>query len=97
MKYEDIKAKFPDASSVGGEIVARVNGESVVVGTYANGSFSLTKKGEDTPTEEKAPKSPRKGGKAAKEVVPANDEVILPGGGEVVPTEPGSIDAILGE
>ncbi len=89
MKYEDIKAKFPDASSVGGEIVARLNGESVVVATYANGSFSLTKKGEDAPVEEKAPKVSRKTTKTAKEVVSANDEVV--------PATPVTIDDILGE
>lgn len=96
MKYEDIKAKFPDASSVGGEIVARVNGEPVVVGTYVNGSFSLTKKAEEAKVEEKAPKTSRKGPKAAKEVIPAND-VVLPGGGEVTTPVTESIDDILGE
>lgn len=58
MNYEDIKAKFPGASSVGGEIVARVDGEMVVVANYANGGFSLTQRGENAP-EQKAPKAPK--------------------------------------
>lgn len=91
MKYEDIKAKFPDASSVGGEIVARVNGESVVVANFVNGSFSLTKRGEETP-EQKAPKAPKvPRNKTIKEptvpVDPVVDPVVDPAVDQTTPPE----------
>ena len=69
MNYEDIKAKFPGASSVGGEIIARVDGEMVVVANYVNGGFSLTPHGENAPEQKapKVPKAPRNKDKASKE------------------------------
>lgn len=85
MNYEDIKAKFPGASAVGGEIIARVGHEAVVVATYSNGSFSLTKNGEDAPAVEVKPtKADKKAAKGAKvkaaEVpeAPKEPEVVTP-------------------
>lgn len=89
MNYEDIKAKFPGASSVGGEIVARVDGEMVVVANYANGGFSLTQRGENAP-EQKAPKAPkatRNKDKAPKEP-PAPVDPVPPPVDPVDPVDP---------
>ena len=64
---KDVKAKFPNASSCGGELMVRINNENVVLATLGNGSFNLTSKGlELMGTEEvveikepKAPKAPK--------------------------------------
>ena len=45
--YQDLKAKFPGCYSVGGDVIARVENQNVVVAELANGSFNLTKKGQE--------------------------------------------------
>ena len=42
---KDVKAKCPEAYSCGGELVARINNENVVLASLGNGSFNLTAKG----------------------------------------------------
>lgn len=71
--YQDLKAKFPGCYSVGADVIARVDNQNVVVAELANGSFNLTKKGQELMGAEpagdvKEPKAPnpRKGSKAPK-------------------------------
>ena len=74
--YQDLKAKFPGCYSVGADVIARVDNQNVVVAELANGSFNLTKKGQELMgaepagdvKEPKAPKAPnpRKGSKTPK-------------------------------
>ena len=45
--YQDLKAKFPGCYSVGAEVIARIDNENVVVAELGNGSFNLTKKGQE--------------------------------------------------
>lgn len=85
---KDVKAKFPEAYSCGGELVARINNENVVLASLGNGSFNLTTKGfelmgasEVTLTAEvkaevrtpKAPKVAKAPKPAPAEAPPAND------------------------
>lgn len=39
---EDVLARFPDADSVGGELVVRIDNETIVLADLGNGSFNLT-------------------------------------------------------
>lgn len=63
----DVKAKFPQAYSCGGELIARIDNDNVVLASFGNGSFNLTSKGielmssnEVVETKEpKVPKTPR--------------------------------------
>lgn len=73
---KDVKAKFPEAYSCGGELLARINNENVALATLGNGSFNLTTKGLELMGAEvveaaapKAPKEPKapKAAKAPKE------------------------------
>jgi len=93
--YQDLKAKFPGCYSVGADVIARIGNENVVVAELGNGSFNLTKKGQelmdtDAAVEVKEPKAqnPRKGSKAPKPA-PAVEEP------PVVETD--SLDDILAE
>lgn len=45
--YQDLKAKFPGCYSVGGDVIARVENQNVTVAELGNGSFNLTKKGQE--------------------------------------------------
>lgn len=44
---QEIKAKFPEAHSVGGELVVRIGNETVVLAGLGNNSLNLTKKGQE--------------------------------------------------
>lgn len=75
MNLQDIKARFPGVSSVGTDMIARVNGEAVVVANYINGAFILTQKGQVLQSEPTAEKPTTRRGRPAKEKV---EEVVEP-------------------
>lgn len=80
---KDVKAKFPEAYSCGGELIARIDNENVVLASLGNGSFNLTAKGLELMgaevAEAPAPKAP-KAPKAAKEPkAPKEPEVTAEG------------------
>lgn len=94
---KDVKAKFPEAYSCGGELIARINNENVALATLGNGSFNLTSKGIELMGIEEieitAPKEPK-----APKVSKATKEPKAP---KVQPEEPPvveeTLEDILGE
>lgn len=89
MNYQDIKAAFPGVYSVGGDIIARINGEAVTVANYIGGAFILTKKGETLKAEPVVvEKTATRRGRQAKEQVA---EPVEP------PELAAELDAILAE
>jgi hypothetical protein len=54
---QDIKGKFPDAHSVGGELVARIDNKNVVLADLGHGSINLTKKGQELMGQPSEPKA----------------------------------------
>lgn len=44
---KEVKAKFPDAYSCGGELMLTVNGRGVVLASMTANSFTLTEKGRE--------------------------------------------------
>lgn len=70
--YEDLKAKFPGCYSVGADVITRIGSDNLVVAELGNGSFNLTKKGQElmgtdeAPVKEPKAPNPRKGSKVPK-------------------------------
>lgn len=96
--YQDLKAKFPGCYSVGADVITRIGSDNVVVAELGNGSFNLTKKGQElmsaegsneaAPVKEAKAPNPRKGSKAPK-AAPAEAPPVQP--------ESISLDDILAE
>ena len=43
----DVKKRFPDAYSCGGEFIVYRNGKHIVLASFGNGGFSLTRQGQE--------------------------------------------------
>ena len=82
---KDVKAKFPEAYSCGGELIARIDNENVVLASLGAGSFNLTAKGlelmgaepvVEAPKEVKEPKAPK--APKAKKPEPVKEPEVQP-------------------